>query len=212
MKRFVSIIALSLAMLPLTGVARTIGDLFASEPGNIFPLLTRTSRLDLIDYYNSGQLVPVPNNLEGEAKLVEMDSVYLKVQTSGSREVEMCMRITGKDTVITVIETVMTPVPDSRLTQWNSHWQRYTSDKLFAMPGIDDFIVKKMSRDLRADLQDVMIFPLIRLTFKGENHDAIEATHGLERFLAPSEYKRFAAFLRSSISYSFKGLKIKPVK
>jgi hypothetical protein len=141
-----------------------------------------------------------------------MDSVYLKVQTSGSREVEMCMRITGKDTAITVIETVMTPVPDSRLTQWNSHWQRYTSDKLFAMPGIDDFIVKKMSRDPRADLQDVMIFPLIRLTFKCENHDAIEATHGLERFLAPSEYKRFAAFLRSSISYSFKGLKIKPVK
>lgn len=212
MRRFFSIVALSLALLPLKGVARTIGDLFASEPGNIFPLLTRTNRLDMIDYYNSGQMVAVPNNLTGESRLVMMDSVYLKVQTSGSREVEMCMRKVGKDTVITVIETVMTPVPDSRLTQWNSHWQRFTSDRLFSMPGIDAFITGKMPRELRADLQDAMIFPLIHLTFKGEKHDIIEAAHGLEQFLAPSEFQRFATYLKPSLNYRFNGLKIKPVK
>jgi hypothetical protein len=212
MRRFFSIVALSLALLPLTGVARTIGDLFASEPGNIFPLLTRTNRLDMIDYYNSGQMVAVPNNLTGESRLVMMDSTYLKVQTSGSREVEMCMRKVGKDTVITVIETVMTPVPDSYLSQWNVHWQRYTSNKLFKMPTIDDFIVKKMPSELRADLQDVMIFPLVQLTFTGESRDTIEATHGLEQFLVPSEYKRFAAYLIPTLRYRFNGLKIKPVK
>ena len=212
MRRFFSIVALSLVLLPLTGVARTIGDLFASEPGNIFPLLTRTNRLDMIDYYNSGQMVAVPNNLTGESRLVMMDSTYLKVQTSGSREVEMCMRKVGKDTVITVIETVMTPVPDSRLTQWNSHWQRFTSDRLFSMPGIDAFITGKMPRELRADLQDAMIFPLIHLTFKGEKHDIIEAAHGLEQFLAPSEFQRFATYLKPSLNYRFSGLKIKPVK
>ena len=106
----------------------------------------------------------------------------------------------------------MTPVPDSRLTQWNSHWQRYTSDRLFSMPSIDDFIIKKMPDELRLDLQDAMIFPLVQLTFKGENHDVIEATHGLEQFLAPSEYKRFAPYLKPSITYRFNGLKIKRVK
>lgn len=212
MKRIFSIVALSLALLPLTGVARTIGDFFASEPGNIFPLLTRTHRLDMMDYYNSGQMVSVTNNLTGESQLLVMDSTYLKVQTSGSREVEMSMRTVGKDTVITVIETVKTPVPDSRLSQWNSHWQRYTSDRLFAMPSMDDFIVDKMPRDLRADLQDAMIFPLVRLAFKGDKHDTIEATHGLEQFLVPSEYKRFEPYLRPSINFAFKGLKIKRVK
>ena len=201
-----------MALLPLTGTARTIADLFAIEPGNIFPLLTRTIRLDMVDYYNSGQQVALQNNLTGESELVELDSAYLKVKTSGSRVVEMQMRKVGKDTVITVIETVMIPVPDSRLTQWNSHWQRFTSDRLFALPTIDDFIVKKMPGELRADLQDAMIFPLIQLTFKGENHDTIEASHGLEQFLAPSEYKRFADYLMPSISYRYNGLKIKRVK
>ena len=201
-----------MALLPLPGTARTIADLFAIEPGNIFPLLTRTNRLDLVDYYNSGQQVAVPNNLAGEARLLELDSAYIKVQTSAGRVVEMRLRTAGKDTVVTVIETVMTPVPDSRLTQWNVHWQRFTSDKLFSMPAIDDFIVGKMPHELRLDLQDQMIFPLIRLTFTGEKHDIIEASHGLEQFLAPSEYKRFAQYFKPSIRYRFNGLKIKPLK
>ncbi|MBR5673509.1 MAG: DUF3256 family protein [Muribaculaceae bacterium] len=212
MKRFLSILFLSLALLPLTGTARTIADFFASEPGNIFPLLTRTNRLDMVDYHKSGQTVAIANNLTGESRLLELDSTYIKVQTSGAKMVEMLMRTAGKDTVITVIETVMTPVPDSRLTQWNVHWQRFTSDRLFAMPAIDDFIVKKMPQQLRADLQDAMIFPLIRLTFTGEKHDTIEASHGLEQFLASNEYQRFAAYLKPSLKYRFNGLKIKPVK
>ena len=193
-------------------MSRVIADLFGTEPGNIFPLLTSTARLDMEDYYNSGQQVSILNNLEGESRLLELDSAYLKLKSSANKVVEMRMRTVGKDTVITVIETVMTPVPDSRLTQWNVHWQRFTSDRLFTMPGIDDFIVKKMSPELRADLQDAMIFPLIQLTFKGEKHDIIEATHGLEQFLAPVEYKRFADYFKPSINYRFDGLKIKPVK
>ena len=193
-------------------MSRVIADLFGTEPGNIFPLLTSTARLDMVDYYNSGQQVSILNNLEGESRLLELDSAYLKLKSSANKVVEMRMRTVGKDTVITVIETVMTPVPDSRLTQWNSHWQRFTSDRLFSLPKIDDFIVKKMPGELRADLQDAMIFPLIQLTFKGENHDTIEASHGLEQFLAPSEYKRFADYLMPSISYRYNGLKIKRVK
>ena len=212
MKKLFRLCLLLMALLPLTVEARTISDFFASEPGNIFPLLTRTNRLDMVDYYNNGQQVALKNNLAGESELVELDSAYLKVKSSGSRTVEMLMRKVGKDTVITVIETVMLPVPDSRLSQWNVHWQWYTSEKLFQMPSIDDFIVKKMPQELRADLQDAMIFPLIQLTFKGENHDTIEATHGLEQFLAPSEYKRFANYLKPSLNYRFNGLKIKPVK
>ena len=201
-----------MALLPLTGMSRVIADLFGTEPGVVFPLLTKTARLDMVDYYNNGQQVAIQNNLAGESRLLELDSAYLKLQASGSKVVEMRMRKVGKDTVITVIETVMTPVPDSRLTQWNSHWQRYTSDRLFSMPSIDDFIIKKMPDELRLDLQDAMIFPLVQLTFKGENHNVIEATHGLEQFLAPSEYKRFAPYLKPSITYRFNGLKIKRVK
>jgi hypothetical protein len=167
----------------------------------------------MVDYYNSGQTVAVPNNLAGESRLISLDSIYLKLQASASKVVEMRMMTAGKDTVIAVIETVMTPVADSRITFWNTQWQQYVrTGTFFKVPTIDNFITRKMTRELRADLQDAMIFPLIQLTFKGEKHDIIEATHGLEQFLAPVEYKRFAEHFKPSISYQFNGLKIKPVK
>ena len=213
MRRFFSLFILSMALLSLAAEPRTIADLFASEPGNIFPLLTRTVRLDMVDYYNSGQHVVLPNNLGGDSELIEVDNAYLKVRTSPSKVVEMCMWTDGrKDTVITVIETVMTPLPDSRLTMWNAQWQPFYTERMFKMPGIDDFIAKKMPRELRADLQDAMIFPLIQLTFKGEKHDIIEATHNLDKFLAPSEYKRFADYLKPVLNYRFNGNKIRRVK
>lgn len=213
MRRLYGIIILSMALLPLTGAARTIADLFASEPGNIFQLLTRTNRLDMVDYYNNGQKVEQQNNLAGTSQFIEMDSAYLKVQTSASKTVEMRMLTAGRrDTVIVVIETVLTPVPDSRLTVWNQQWQQLRTDKYFKMPEIDDFIDKKMPRELRANLHDAMVFPLIKLSFGGEKHDEIVATHGLEQFLTSNEYQRFATYLKPSMTYTINGNKIKLVK
>lgn len=176
-------------------------------------MLTRTVRLDMVDYYNSGQKIALPNNMDGESELVELDSVYLKLKTSNSKVVEMRMWTSGpKDTVIAVIETVMTPVPDSRLTLWNPQWQPFYTERLFTMPGIDDFIAKKMPGELRADLRDAMIFPLIQLTFTGKKRDEIVASHGLQQFLAPDVYKRFADYLKPSLTYRIAGIKIKRVK
>lgn len=168
----------------------------------------------MVDYYNSGQSVSIQNNLAGDSKLLELDSAYLKLQASAGRVVEMRMMTAGrKDTVIAVIETVMTPVPDSHISFWNPQWQLFLRPStFFKMPGIDNFIKGKMPRELRADLQDAMVFPLIQLTFTGERHDVLEATHGLERFLSREDFKRFAAYLKPSIRYRINGDKIKPVK
>lgn len=213
MRRLFTIIVLSMAMVPLAGLGRTIADLFASEPGNLFPLLTRTARLDLVDYYLNGQTVALQNNLQGTSQFMALDSAYLKLQSSGSKVVEMRLLTAGKDTVIAVIETVMTPVPDSRMSFWNPDWQLYVRPgTFFKMPGIDDFIVGKMPRDLRARLQDVMAFPIIELTFAGNAHDTVVASHGLEQFLMPDEYKPFAPYLKPSLNYRVNGVKIKPVK
>ena len=103
MRHLFTFLAIALALSSFDGAARTIADLFAIEPGNIFPLLTRTNRLDMVDYYNSGQTVEIQNNLMGGSTLLELDSAYLKVKTSEGRTVEMRMRTVKKDTVITVI-------------------------------------------------------------------------------------------------------------
>ena len=65
MRRFWSIVLVVMALVPIAAPARTIADFFATEPGNIFTLLTRTYRMDMVDYYKSGQTAALPNNLAG---------------------------------------------------------------------------------------------------------------------------------------------------
>lgn len=213
MKRLLVLMLLSVALTPSTALARSVADLFATEPGNIFPLLTRTNRLDMVDYHLNGQSVAINNNLSGESRLMELDSAYLKVSTSAGRMVEMRLMTAGRDSVIAVIETVLTPVPDSRVSFWNTSWQRFVNpDKRFKMPSIDDFIDRKMPKPLRDDLQQAMVFPLIEVHFTGDGHQDVEATHGLKQFLVTEEFQRYEPYMKPSLRYSIKGTKIKPVK
>jgi len=211
MKRLLTIIMLT-GLLASAGMARTVADLFASEPGNIFMLLPRSVRLDMVDYYNSGQVVAARNNLGGDSQFEALDSLYLKLRASDVKTVEMRMVPAKRDTMIIVIETVLTPVPDSRLTCWNSQWQRLNTARLFSMPVIEDFMTRKMPDDLRADLDAAAPFQLIELTLEGTSHDTIVARHGLARFLVASEYARFSPYLTDRITYRLHGNKIKRVK
>ena len=53
--RFITLTLLlsMLSCFTATGEAKTIRDLFASEPNNIFMLLRDRTRLDMLDYYDS---------------------------------------------------------------------------------------------------------------------------------------------------------------
>jgi len=211
MKRLLTIIVLS-ALLAGSGMARTVADLFGSEPGDIFMLLPRVTRLDMVDYYNSGQAVAARNNMGGESQLLALDSVYLKLQASAVKTVEMRMVASKRDTVIIVIETVETPVPDSRITFWDSQWKPLRDNKLIKRPTLDDFMTRQMPDDLRADLDMAAPFALIELAFDGDQHDTVVARHGLKRFLTQAEWARYSAYFTDQITYRLQGAKLKRVK
>ena len=65
MNKLVSILLLS--VLPLLASARTIGDFFVSETGNVFALLEQSDRMDMVDYYKSGKKMKVSNVMDGQS-------------------------------------------------------------------------------------------------------------------------------------------------
>jgi len=211
MRRLLIVTVMSL-MLAGAGMARDVADLFGTEPGNIFMLLPRTVRLDMVDYYRSGQTVAASNNMGGDSQFAALDSVYLKLVASDARVVEMRMLVNKRDTVVMVIETVRTPVPDSRITYWDAQWRQINAARWFTMPTIDDFMTRKMPADLRADLEAAAPFPLVELTLAGDRHDRVVARNGLKQFLTPVDYKRYAPYMTDSLTYQFNGYKLKRVK
>lgn len=212
MKKQLVLLSLLLMMVAVVSEARTVADLFGSEPGQVFGLLPRTVRLDMVDYYRSGQTVAARNNMGGDSQFESMDSVYLRLRSSASTIVEMRLLASKRDTIIMVITTVQTPVADSRITFWDTEWHPLRASKLFHAPQMDDFIKSDMPEQLRADLQAVMNFPLIEMRLEGECHDKLVARHGLQEFLVPTDYHRFEPYLLPSLTYHINGTKIKSVK
>ena len=194
------------------GQGRTVRDFFASEPDDIFLLVPHTARLDLLDYYDSGQRVEMTNRLGSGTQLVELDSAYLKIRTSESRTVELLMiPYSSHDTILAVIETVLTPVPDSRLRFFNSNWvQLKTIRPLNPMPTLDDFFLPQAGKDKRRELTDRLPFTLIEMTFTGERHDRLTVRHNLQQFLSKQEFALFAPWLKSEIHYTV-GKKFKKI-
>ena len=57
----------------LTSMAElTAADAFTSAPQNVFPLLDRNTRLDMVDYVKSGLSTPSQNSLQGRSAFTEL--------------------------------------------------------------------------------------------------------------------------------------------
>lgn len=202
MKRYF-IITVCLTTL-LTCSSRTIRDFFASEPDDIFMLIPHTARLDMLDYYDSGQKVEMSNKLGTGTKLDTLTNDFLRIHTSESRNVELLMlQYSKRDTIIAVIETVFTPVPDSRLRFFNSNWVELSSIRpLKNMPTLDNFFLPSTNKDKRKELLEKLPFTMLEMSFIGNGHNTLVVKHNLDKFLSKEEYAQFKPHIRQSITYS----------
>lgn len=212
MKR--TIILILLSCLLLTGHSRTIRDFFAAEPDDIFILVPHTARLDMLDYYDSGMSMEMSNKLGDGSKLEYADSSYLKIRTSESRVVEMLMLQYSKhDTILAVIETVTTPVPDSRLRFFNSNWVELSSIKpLKQMPSLTDFFLPATQGKKRNELLEQLPFTMLEMTFDGDDHSTMLVKHNLDKFLSTEQYAHFKPHMAATIKYAIKGAKFTRIK
>ena len=187
--------------------SRTIRDFFASEPDDIFMLVPHTARLDMLDYYDSGQKVEMSNKLGTGTKLDSLDNNYIKLHTSESRTVELLMlQYSQRDTIIAVIETVFTPVPDSRLRFFNSNWVELSSIRpMKKMPTLDDFFLSTADKAKRSELLEKLPFSMLEMTFT--SHNTLVVRHNLDKFLSKQEFAQFKPYLREKLTYNINGAK-----
>lgn len=206
-KRLILTVTLLVAML--AGEARTVRDFLASEPGEVFTTLPRTARLDMLDYYANGTIVRANNNMSGGSQLDTVTDNFLRIHTSAACTVEMRLMRWKSDTIIAVVETVETPVKDSRITFYNKHWYQLKEIKPFKMPTMDDFILPTVKKGQRKELLQQLPFSLIELSFGGPDFEQLTARHGLAEFLSKEEWAKLKPYFRPTLTYRVQGGKIK---
>lgn len=140
--RILAVVALSVLTIGPAG-AEDIRSLFINMPDTIMPALTRSERLDFLDYMDSGMRARVNNKLGGESTMTAFSDRMLTVMTSRSARMDMVL-FSRKDgsNLICLIRTVTARYDDSSIMFYNEDWTPVETKSLIKLPRFDDYLTK----------------------------------------------------------------------
>ena len=152
-RRIIPILLLCLSVIgPVR--AEDLRTLFIGMPDSIIPTLTKSERMDFLDYMDSDMRARVRNKLGGESMMTAFSDNSLTVMTSQSGRLEMVLfpRKNGSN-LICIIRTVTARYEDSRLSFYNEDWTPVDAESLIDYPQFEDYLTKAA---LKSDSLDML--------------------------------------------------------
>ena len=198
--------------------AKTIRELFADEPDDIFILLPKSTRLDMLDYFDVGKMVKVENSLSSGKKvsrLLKVTDSSIDVAVTQSSQVSMTLLTSAKaDSVIAVVQTYQVPYFDSQISFYDVEWNKLNTSKYFDAPTVKSFILPGTDKKIVNDILQSVKFSLISYSIEqADNGDVtLTASLNLEGVMVKEDYDRIKDFLSKTIVYRLSNLKFKPTK
>ena len=198
--------------------AKTIRELFADEPDDIFILLPKSTRLDMLDYFDVGKMVKVENSLSSGKKvsrLLKVTDSSIDVAVTQSSQVSMTLLTSAKaDSVIAVVQTYQVPYFDSQISFYDVDWNKLNTSKYFDAPTVNSFILPGTDKKIVNDILQSVKFSLISYSIEqADNGDVtLTASLNLEGVMVKEDYDRIKDYLSKTIVYRLSNLKFKPTK
>ena len=198
--------------------AKTIRELFADEPDDIFILLPKSTRLDMLDYFDVGKMVKVENSLSSGKKvsrLLKVTDSSIDVAVTQSSQVSMTLLTSAKaDSVIAVVQTYQVPYFDSQISFYDVDWNKLNTSKYFDAPTVKSFILPGTDKKSVNDILQSVKFSLISYSIEqADNGDVtLTASLNLEGVMVKEDYDRIKDYLSKTIVYRLSNLKFKSTK
>ena len=120
MKLLFTLLAILCCLLPAT--AQTMDSLFVKAPAEVLPMLDRTARLNMLDYFNSGMEAVAENSLGGRSVLTRKDSSRLSIRTTEASEMEIVWLRERR--LILCLQTLRLPARQTYLQIYDEAWRR----------------------------------------------------------------------------------------
>ena len=185
--------------------ALTASEAFADAPASVFPSIDRMTRLDMLDYFNSGSPKPSKNAFKGDSRVISVSDNQITVATSDASEVSLSLIPEKSDTIIMVITTLKPPDEDSSVQFYSSAWKEIRKG-LFLVPQLDDWI-RPESKHKKDDLENLFPFILARCSYE-PGSGILTVTNNVGGLL-PEEAAEWAGdALRAKIVYRWDGKKM----
>ena len=207
LSRFIVSVTAAMALLAGFAVeARTAADFFVSAPDEVLPLVPQSTRLDMLDYFSSGLSTTSPNATPGRARIMLNEPTKLQAELSRDSNIQIALFPAERDTVVAVIETVLTPVADSSVSFYDTSWNLLA----LTMPSLKpiDFVPESLRKEAsKAELPDVVFG---RIDFNPET-GYLTVNNTTAGYYAEQDRPDGLALMSTSIQYALRGNRLRKV-
>lgn len=173
---------------------------FVGAPKNLFPLLEHNTRLDMIDYYNSGSTTASTNRLNGKSRLTALTPDKIDIEMTDASSYSIFVIPAASDTIIGLISTVATPTPDSRLNLFNKQWTDITANS-FKTPELSEWLTPE-GKAHEGEVETTVPFLLTSYSYDPATK-TLTITNTTENFLSDDLYDMVRPYLRQSLVYKW---------
>ena len=187
----------------------TAAQLFVSAPIEVIPSIDRTTRLDMIDYFNSGMDRASKNQFGGECRITAMSPSQLTYTTSDGAEHTISLISEKGRPVVMFISTVKTPAEDSSVKFYTSAWKPIEKG-LFVVPTLDDWTLPE-ARDKKADLENSVPFMLVKMSYDPASQN-LTLTNNVGAYLPEEVTELAGSSLVGSLVYHWDGKRMVKLK
>lgn len=204
------ILTVLIAVIMTCGVAQAddLRTLFINMPDSIMPTLTKSERMDFMDYLDSGMKARVRNKLGGESEMTALSDRSLTVRTSQAGRIEMVLFPRKKGVnLICVIKTVTARYDDSRITFYDEKWMPLDASELIELPQFDDYLTKEA---LNSDSLEVLRKQsILRLQSASSTDNGLEFRYTSLDYIGQDADKFRSWFKTEPIRYVWDGKRFK---
>lgn len=185
----------------------TAAEFFIDAPAKVLPTIDRTTRLDMIDYFNAGSSKASSNLFNGDCRVIADTPEQIVVQTSSASEMALALLPSSVkqwgDTILMVITTLDTPAKDSAVKFYTTGWDEI--DGIFEVPLLDDWMLPEAKKNPKP-VQNALPFVIARLSYTPETKRAV-FTHDLPDFVAKEMLGVAQSSIHPSLTFRWDGKK-----
>lgn len=211
-KLFLSItnIVVSITAILPVNAAQPVSEAFKTAPSSLLPLLAKNTRLDMLDYFNSGMDTPSKNELNGNSRIESMTDETILLTVSPASKAQLATLPYGNGSLVVFISTIETPAPDSKMNVYTFDWSQELTAKVFKEPELKDWLTDE-GKKKDSDIEAMMPFMLVAYNYDPSTK-ILALTNNSASFISEDVYKIISPYLHKQLTYHWNGKKFEPVK
>lgn len=180
---------------------------FASAPPTVFPSMSESNRLDMIDYYEAGYNRATVGELGDSCRVTHIDSLSISIDVSPVLKYQLAL---PADNVVMLITTHAIPQPDSEVAFYDTEWNRLPLGKYFTSPTLTDWLTEQGHKN-RKDVENIVPFLIVSYDYDAAN-GVLTLTNNLKDYFVGKDWEVLSPYMHEKLQYRWNGKNFKKIK